>query len=74
MQERKGEFWVLTAHKAASYYPFQGSQLVGKCANFCIYLIQYVKENPSSAVNAVEDFLRSVELTLNYIQIRVSLS
>ncbi|RXW13214.1 hypothetical protein EST38_g12637, partial [Candolleomyces aberdarensis] len=34
--------------------------LVGKCADFCVHLIQYLEENPSTAVNAVDDFLRAV--------------
>ncbi|RXW12606.1 hypothetical protein EST38_g13248 [Candolleomyces aberdarensis] len=35
-------------------------QLVGTCAEFCICLIQYLEETPSSAVNAVNGFLREM--------------
>ena len=39
----------------------QSSQLVGKCADFCVFLIQYVEEDAisgSRAVDAVEEFSR----------------
>ncbi|KAJ2924981.1 hypothetical protein H1R20_g12112, partial [Candolleomyces eurysporus] len=41
----------------------KSSLFVGKCAEFCIYLIQYLEENPSqsNAVNAVDDFLMAIK-------------